>query len=100
MGPGSTMNVDGMAKKDFSSSAESELAPTRRSLLERLRDLDDQDSWQEFFDTYWKLIYCAAIKGGLSDSEAEEVVQETVLGVAHKMETFRYEPEACSFKGW
>jgi RNA polymerase sigma-70 factor (ECF subfamily) len=77
-----------------------ELVPTRRSLLERLRDLDDQASWHEFFNTYWKLLYCAAVKAGLSDQEAEDVVQETVIGVARKMETFRYEPETCSFKGW
>jgi RNA polymerase sigma factor (sigma-70 family) len=88
-----------MAKNRFISNPD-ELAPTRHSLLERLRDLGDNASWQEFFDTYWKLIYCAALKFGLSDHEAEEVVQETVIGVARKMETFRYEPEVCSFKGW
>jgi RNA polymerase sigma-70 factor (ECF subfamily) len=77
-----------------------ELAPTRLSLLERLRDLDDHGSWQEFFDTYWKLIYCAAIKGGLSDTDAEDVVQETIIGIARNMENFRYQPEVCSFKGW
>lgn len=77
-----------------------ELLPTRRSLIERLRDLDDQPSWREFFDTYWKLIYGAAIRAGLSDDEAEDVVQETVIGVARKMPDFRYDPEVCSFKGW
>jgi RNA polymerase sigma-70 factor (ECF subfamily) len=77
-----------------------ELVPTRVTLLERLRDLDDQASWQEFFNTYWKLIYAAARKGGLAEDEAHEVVQETVVGVARQMETFRYEPEKCSFKGW
>jgi RNA polymerase sigma factor (sigma-70 family) len=77
-----------------------ELAPTRLSLIERLRDLDDQGSWQEFFDTYWKLIYCAAVKGGLPDNEAEDVVQEAIIGIARNMENFRYEPEVCSFKGW
>ena len=79
---------------------EGELAPTRQSLLERLRDLEDHAAWQEFFDTYWKLIYCAAIKGGLSDDEAEDVVQEAVIGVARRMESFRYDPQICSFKGW
>jgi RNA polymerase sigma-70 factor (ECF subfamily) len=77
-----------------------ELAPTRLSLLERLRDLDNHASWQEFFDTYWKLIYLAAAKGGLSDADAEDVVQETIIGIARNMENFRYEPEVCSFKGW
>ena len=77
-----------------------ELLPTRHSLIERLRNLDDQASWREFFDTYWKLIYGAAIRAGLSDQEAEDVVQETVIGVARKMESFRYDPAVCSFKGW
>ena len=77
-----------------------ELAPTRQSLLERLRDLDDAAAWQEFFDTYWKLIYASAIRFGLSDDEAEEVVQETVICVARKMDTFQYQPGTCSFKGW
>ena len=79
---------------------DSELAPTRETLLDRLRDQDVHASWQEFFDTYWKLIYCAAIKLGLSDSEAEDVVQETIIGVARKMENFHYDPQVCSFKGW
>ncbi len=89
-----------MAKELSASSARDELAPTRETLLERLRNLDDRASWQEFFDTYWKLLYCAALKSGLSDQEAEDVVQETIIGVARNMENFRYEPENCSFKGW
>jgi RNA polymerase sigma factor (sigma-70 family) len=74
--------------------------PTRRSLLTRLKDWDDNESWKTFFDTYWKLIYGAAIKSGLSDAEAQDVVQETVLSVAKKMHEFKYDPAAGSFKGW
>jgi hypothetical protein len=33
---------------------------TRASLLDRLKDREDQASWQEFFDTYWHLIYRVA----------------------------------------
>ena len=44
--------------------------PTRHSLLSRLKDWDDQESWREFFNTYWKLIYSAAIKAGLTHAEA------------------------------
>jgi len=77
-----------------------DLIPTRRSLVSRLRKWDDQESWQEFFSTYWKLIYSVALKAGLTDEEAEDVVQETVLSVAKKMDTFKYDPEVCSFRGW
>lgn len=77
-----------------------ELAPTRLSLIERLRNLEDQASWREFFEIYWKLIYGAAIRAGLTGAEAEDVVQETVIGVARKMKDFHYDPRQCSFKGW
>jgi RNA polymerase sigma-70 factor (ECF subfamily) len=68
-------------------------------LLSRLKDWNDQDSWRTFFDTYWKLIYHTAIKAGLSDTEAEDVVQETVLSVSKSMKTFEYD-QAGSFKHW
>jgi len=74
--------------------------PTRRSLLNRLKNWDDQESWRDFFNTYWKLIYRAAIEANLSDAEAQDVVQETVIAVAKKMENFAYDPAVDSFKGW
>ena len=74
--------------------------PTRRSLISRLRNWDDHASWQEFFDTYWKLIYAVALKSGLSSTEAEEVVQEPVISIAKKMPSFEYDPAKCTFKGW
>ena len=77
-----------------------DLIPTRRSLLNRLKDWEDQESWQDFFDTYWKLIYGVAAKSGLSDDEAQEVVQETIIRVARKMPNFKYDPAVGSFKGW
>src|SRR5262245_5897944 len=73
---------------------------TRRSLLSRLKQSNAQESWREFFDTYWRLIYTTALTGGLTDSEAQEVVQETVLTVVRKIKTFRYDPAVGSFKGW
>jgi RNA polymerase sigma-70 factor (ECF subfamily) len=76
------------------------LLATRRSLVERLRDWDDQQRWQQFFDTYSKLIYSAARKSGLTDAESQEVVQETVITVAKNIGKLRYDPELGSFKGW
>jgi RNA polymerase sigma factor (sigma-70 family) len=74
--------------------------PTRQSLLSRLRDWDDRESWEDFFNCYWKLIYNAALKSGLTVVEAQEVVQETVIKVAKQMPEFRYDPAKGSFKGW
>ncbi len=74
--------------------------PTRRSLLSRLRDLGDNESWRTFFEMYWRLLYNVARKSGLSDHHAQDVVQETVIAVARKMPEFRYNPDKGSFKQW
>src|SRR5437588_12262628 len=77
-----------------------DLIPARRSLLSRLRDLGDEESWSDFFRSYWRLIYEVALKAGLSDAEAQEVVQETVISVAKQIPDFRYDPARGKFKGW
>lgn len=74
--------------------------PTRRSLLTRLKDWDDEGAWREFFDTYWRLIYSVARRAGLGEAEAQDVVQETMVVVAKQMPGFRYDPARGSFKGW
>jgi RNA polymerase sigma factor (sigma-70 family) len=77
-----------------------ELIPTRATLIQRLKNWQDQSSWQDFFDTYWKLIYGVALKGGLTAAEAQDVVQETMIAVAKHMPTFEYDPAIGSFKTW
>ncbi len=78
----------------------SDFLPTHRSLLARLKQWDDQEAWREFFETYWKLIYSVALKTGLTPSEAEDIVQETIIAVAKKMPHFSYDPALGSFKSW
>ena len=73
---------------------------TRHSLLNRLKDWGDQTSWQEFFDTYAQLIYNVACKAGLSDVEAQEVVQETIIAVARKIGEFKADRAHGSFGAW
>jgi RNA polymerase sigma-70 factor (ECF subfamily) len=77
-----------------------ELIPTRATLLHRLKDWQDHSSWQDFFDTYSPLIYGIAIQGGLTKSEAQETVQETMIAVAKSMPDFKYNPAGGSFKCW
>ena len=68
--------------------------------MKRLRNWEDHGSWQDFFDTYWKLIYAVAIKAGLSEAEARDVVQETVVAVAKQMRDGGYDRTKSSFKNW
>lgn len=80
--------------------AEHSSIQTRPSLLNRLSVGDDAEGWQEFYRVYGKLVRDFAIKAGLSDTEAEEVVQETAIAVARHLPEFRYDPEVCRFKTW
>ena len=73
---------------------------TRPSLLKRLQSGDDAESWREFYRIYGGLIRYFATKAGLSADEAEEVVQETAIGVARRLPEFVYDPEKCRFKTW
>ena len=74
--------------------------PTRQSLLARLKDVGDQESWRDFFDIYWRLIHATALKAGLTETEAQDVVQVVMIGAAKKMPEFTYEPGKDSLKGW
>jgi RNA polymerase sigma factor (sigma-70 family) len=77
-----------------------EFIPTRATLLQRLKNWEDQSSWQDFFETYWKFIYGVARKSGLSEDDAQDLVQETMVSVAKHMPNFKYDPETGSFKAW
>src|SRR6266699_2917415 len=73
---------------------------TRPSLLNRLKTGDDTESWQEFYRVYGKLVRDFAVQAGLTDTEADEVVQETTIAVARRLSEFRYDPKVCRFKTW
>jgi RNA polymerase sigma factor (sigma-70 family) len=73
---------------------------TRKSLIERLHDWEDQKSWDEFYQTYWRLIYSVALKAGLRSEEAFDAVQETILCIAKQQKEAKYDPEQGSFKAW
>jgi len=73
---------------------------TRASLLSRLKNPDDQDSWKTFFCTYWNLIYGYALNAGLTEEEAKEVAQETMIQVSNRIKNFRYDARVGTFKAW
>jgi RNA polymerase sigma factor (sigma-70 family) len=74
---------------------------TRMSLIDRLADWEDQRTWDEFYQTYWRLIFSVSVKAGLSPDEAMDAVQETVLAIAKQWKTGqKYDPAKGSFKTW
>jgi len=82
------------------SNADESFIPTRTTLLHRIKDWQDEESWQVFYAMYRKMTLRIARKSGLDNHAAEEILQETMLAIATSIERFKYEPQTCSFKGW
>ena len=73
---------------------------TRPSLLNRLKAGDDPQSWEKFYRIYGKLVRDFALQAGLSATEADEVVQETVIATSRHLPEYQYDPKKCRFKTW
>jgi len=65
---------------------------TRKTLIQRLKDRGDQASRDEFSRIYPGFVFKAACKAGLSETEANEVVQETFIRVAKNMRKNQVHP--------
>ena len=76
------------------------LLETRSSLIQRLKATINGESWEEFFHTYWELIYNVARRAGLSEADAQDIVQETILKVHNSLDRFEYNRKRGTFKGW
>lgn len=73
---------------------------TRASLLLRLRDWEDDISWEEFYRLYFKLIHRYGRRAGLNHGEAEEVAQDVFHCVAESIANFAPQPNRGSFRRW
>ena len=90
--PMSALNPD-YSKRDCS------LTPGCKDLIDVIQK-GEKANWKTFFDSYWKLTYDTARKAGLTDDEAQEVIQELIIGVAQKTPNLGFDPTAGSFKAW
>jgi len=74
--------------------------PTRGSLLSRIKNWEDAESWHEFYRLYERFIFSVARQAGLTVDESNEAVQETFCQVAKNIPEFSYDPSVGSFKSW
>jgi RNA polymerase sigma-70 factor (ECF subfamily) len=73
---------------------------TRPSLLVRIRDAADADSWRMFVDTYAPMVYRYCRRKGVQDADAVDVVQEVMTEVTRCIGSFHYQPERGRFRDW
>ncbi len=72
----SALNPD-YSKRDCS------LPPGCKDLIDVIQQRETA-KWKTFFDSYRKLAYDAAREAGLTDGEAQEVVQDLIKAIAEK----------------
>ena len=76
---------------------------TRPSVFVRLRATDPQPrelAWQEFFDRYAPLITGYARRQGVTAEQAEEIVQDVMLGFFAASPRFVYDPSRGQFRSY
>jgi RNA polymerase sigma-70 factor (ECF subfamily) len=69
------------------------------SLLERLRRPEDETAWKQFVHLYTPMLYGWALKTGLSDASAADLVQDVFLVVVQQLPSFQYQ-HGGSFRAW
>ena len=79
------------------------LYATRASIFLRLRadgTIDRELGWQEFAQKYSRVIAGFARNAGLPPQEADDVLQDVLLGFFRVSEAFEYDPNKGRFRGY
>lgn len=72
---------------------------TQTTLLSKVRR-DDEDGWSRFYEFYKGFVHSAAIGAGLSQDEASDVVQETMITVRDHVAGFAPDKTRAKFRTW
>ena len=73
---------------------------TRITLLHRVSDQHDEESWDYFVQTYGPLILRYCQRRGLQEADARDVAQDVLLQVSKGIGDFRYDAERGRFRNW
>ncbi len=76
------------------------MSQTPVSLLERLREHPDPESWRRLVEVYTPLIHDWLRRQSLQQQDVDDLVQEVLGVVVREMPAFHYDPERGSFRGW
>ena len=80
-------------------SEEDDTYRTRVTLLERIKDKQDEHSWEEFVYYYKNFLYLLCRKVNLNHHDSEEIIQKVLLSAWKNLPEFDYD-EKQNFRGW
>ncbi len=73
---------------------------TSLSLLDRVKDLADSQSWGRLVDIYSPLLHCWLRRYDIQDSDANDLVQEVLSVVVRELPNFRHNERVGAFRNW
>lgn len=73
---------------------------TRMSLICRLQDPDDVESWNQFLEMYSTVVRRVARNRGMQSADADNLVQEVMLKVAQSISDWLEREERGRFRPW
>jgi RNA polymerase sigma factor (sigma-70 family) len=73
---------------------------TSKTLLEKLRVLEDRQAWSQFLKLYRPMIQAWGRRFGLQDDDVEELTGRLLAKLVEALPRFDYDPEKGSFRGW
>lgn len=77
-----------------------EFDATRKTLLMRVKNRKDQQSWDEFVHYYKPYIYRVIKNAITSHHDCEDLVQKTLVTCWEKLPEYEYDPQRSKFRTW
>ena len=73
---------------------------TSPSLLLRIRNPSDADSWQTFEEIYSPVVRNFCRRRGIQEADIDDLVQDVMTSVAKAIRQFDYDPKRGRFRAW
>ncbi|MBR3222544.1 MAG: sigma-70 family RNA polymerase sigma factor [Kiritimatiellae bacterium] len=73
---------------------------TRSSVIRAVANTENEAAWSRLFDLYAGFIYSIARRKGLSDADADDMVQVVFADLARNLPTFQYDREKGRFRSY
>lgn len=73
---------------------------TKKTLIERVKDPEDNVSWEEFYNYYRPYVYVIVVNMGVTESDAQDVVQKIFVKAWNALPRFELSSRQGSFRAW
>ena len=73
---------------------------TRVTLIQRIKNRLDENSWEEFTKWYSPYIMAILRRSGIPNHQIEDLNQDILLSIWKSIENFDYKPSECTFRTW